>query len=167
MVRLEAVVDSWKAARADTAQAVDDFPADLDFRPAPDMMSFREIARHILDAGEALAGTLLDGLENYAEPGVRERFPKYFPPLAADAGPAALAAGLRGVLDRRAGELLARPPEFWSHIITRLDGQKVTRLEMLQFAKEHELTHRAQMFVYLRLNGVVPPTTRRRQAAKK
>jgi uncharacterized damage-inducible protein DinB len=43
----------------------------------------------------------------------------------------------------------------------------VTRLEMLQFVKEHELTHRSQMFLYLRLKGVTPPTTRRRQAAAK
>ena len=33
--------------------------------------------------------------------------------------------------------------------------------------KEHELTHRQQLFMYLRLNGVVPPTTRRRQAKAK
>ncbi len=33
---------------------------------------------------------------------------------------------------------------------------------MLQFIKEHELTHRSQMFVYMRLKGIVPATTRRR-----
>jgi hypothetical protein len=40
---------------------------------------------------------------------------------------------------------------------------------MLQMIKEHELTHRATMFLYLRLKGIVPATTRRRlakQAAK-
>ena len=37
-------------------------------------------------------------------------------------------------------------------------------LEMLQFLKEHELTHRAQLFLYLRLKGIVPATTRRRLA---
>jgi uncharacterized damage-inducible protein DinB len=35
---------------------------------------------------------------------------------------------------------------------------------MLQFVKEHELTHRAQLFMYLRLKGIVPATTRRRMA---
>jgi uncharacterized damage-inducible protein DinB len=33
-----------------------------------------------------------------------------------------------------------------------------------QFVKEHELTHRSQLFLYMRLKGLVPPTTRRRQA---
>ncbi|MGH9719832.1 MAG: DinB family protein [Bryobacteraceae bacterium] len=38
----------------------------------------------------------------------------------------------------------------------------MTRLEMLQFVKEHELTHRQQLFMYLRLKGIIPVTTRRR-----
>jgi uncharacterized damage-inducible protein DinB len=51
-------------------------------------------------------------------------------------------------------------------MVTRFDGQRVTRLEMIQTIKEHELTHRAQLFLYLRLKGIVPATTRRRLAAK-
>jgi uncharacterized damage-inducible protein DinB len=61
-------------------------------------------------------------------------------------------------------ELAAQPAEFFAHIITRFDGQKVTRLEMVQTIKEHELTHRAQLFFCLRLKGIVPATTRRRLA---
>jgi uncharacterized damage-inducible protein DinB len=51
-------------------------------------------------------------------------------------------------------------------MMIRFDGQPVTRLEMLQFVKEHELTHRSQLFLYLRLRNVVPPTTRRKMAQK-
>jgi uncharacterized damage-inducible protein DinB len=35
---------------------------------------------------------------------------------------------------------------------------------MLQMLKEHELTHRAQLFLYIRMKGMVPATTRRRMA---
>ena len=70
-------------------------------------------------------------------------------------------------METRAAELSAKSDEFFSAVITRFDGQRVTRLEMLQFVKEHELTHRSQMFLYLRLKGIVPATTRRRQAAQK
>ncbi len=77
-----------------------------------------------------------------------------------------LASELRSRLDERLPALAARTPEFYAGIVTRFDGQQVTRLEMLQTAKEHELTHRAQLFLYLRLKGIVPVTTRRRQAAK-
>lgn len=163
MIRIETVLDSWRTVREDTALAVEDFPAgELDFRPIPELMTFRELARHILDAGHALTGLLLDGVEDLSAPGFRESLSKYFSSLPGSAEATALAAELRRALDQRLAELAARPPEFFSHIITRFDGQKVTRLEMVQFIKEHELTHRSQMFTYLRLKGIVPATTRRR-----
>jgi uncharacterized damage-inducible protein DinB len=81
-------------------------------------------------------------------------------------GAALLASELRARLDERLPALAAQSPEFYAGIITRFDGQQVTRLEMIQTIKEHELTHRSQMFLYLRLKGIVPVTTRRRQAAK-
>jgi uncharacterized damage-inducible protein DinB len=65
---------------------------------------------------------------------------------------------------QRTAQLAAQSPEFFAGMITRFDGQRVTRLEMVQFIKEHELTHRAQLFMYLRLKGIVPATTRRRMA---
>lgn len=167
MVRTETVLDSWKSVRQDTIQAVEDFPApEMDFKPAADLMSFREIARHILDAGYALTGLMLDGVENMKTPEFREMLKKYIPEGQEQIDPATLVSRLRTSLDTRAAELAAKPPEFFSHIITRFDGQQVTRLEMLQFVKEHELTHRAQLFMYLRLKGIVPSTTRRRMAAQ-
>ena len=82
-----------------------------------------------------------------------------------DAG--ALAQELRHDMQHLFSALSSKPAEFYAGEITRMDGQRVTRLEMLQLIKEHELTHRQQLFMYLRLNGVVPPTTRRRVAKAK
>ncbi len=167
MVRVETVLDSWRTVREDTAQAVEDLPpGELDFKPVPELASFREIARHILDAGHALTGMLLDGVEDFATPEFRETLKKYVPPLPEKADAAALAAALRSSIDARHAELCRQPAEFYAKIITRFDSQPVTRLEMIQFVKEHELTHRAQLFLYLRLKGIVPVTTRRRQAKK-
>ncbi len=98
MVRLESVLNSWKAVREDSAQAVQDFSAhDLAYKPNADLMSFGEIARHILEAGHILTGFLLDGVDNMAAPEARG-------------------------------------------------------------------AHRSQLFLYLRLKGIVPPATRRRMA---
>lgn len=167
MVRVETVLGSWKTARSDTAQAVEDFPAnELDFKPTPDVASFREIVHHILDASHALTGLLLDGVENLAVPEFRQMLMKYVPVAPKDADRARLAAELRSALDLRCTQLARQPPEFFSKIVTRFDGQQVTCLEMLQFVKEHELCHRAQLFLYLRLKGIVPVTTRRRQLKK-
>ncbi|MGA2136940.1 MAG: DinB family protein [Bryobacteraceae bacterium] len=164
MVRLEAVLDSWKAVRADTAAAVEEFPSDqFGYKPAPDLMTFGEIARHILAAGHGLTGLLLAGEEHLGGPQFREKMAR-FALLPEGAGAADLARELRASMAQRVTELAAQTPEFYAGIITRVDGARVTRLELLQFAKEHELTHRAQLFLYLRMKGLVPATTRRRLA---
>ena len=163
MVRLDALLDSWKTVRQDTAQTVEDMPeAEMDFKPVPDVMTFREIARHILASSYALTGMLLDGVQKLD----RQELMKRFPPVPADAGAAVLASELRARFDERLPALAAQTPEFYAGVVTRFDGQQVTRMEMIQTIKEHELTHRAQLFLYLRLKGIVPVTTRRRQAAK-
>jgi uncharacterized damage-inducible protein DinB len=165
MIRLEPLLESLKTIRQHTAQAVEDMPAgELDFQPSPDVMTFRQIARHILDASQGLCGMLLAGEENFATPEFRERLKEFISPLAQDAPAGELAAELRRSADGYAAALGARSPEFFAQIITRFDGQRVTRMELVQMVKEHEMTHRAQLFLYLRLKGIVPSTTRQRQA---
>jgi uncharacterized damage-inducible protein DinB len=168
MVRTETVLDSWKTVRQDTAQAVEDFPAaELDFKATPDLMTFGELARHVLDAGHALSGMLIDGVDNLATPQFREMVAQYRPQLPERLDAATLASELRKSVESQTAILSAKGEDFFSGMITRFDGQRVTRLEMLQFIKEHELTHRSQMFMYLRFKGIVPATTRRRQAKQK
>jgi uncharacterized damage-inducible protein DinB len=151
----------------DAATAVEDFPqTDLDFRPAPETMTFREAARHILDAGDGLTGLLLAGEDNFATPEFRTRLMAHVRPLPQDAGGADLAAAMRESVEQRTAAFGEQPAEYFAGIITRFDGQKVTRLEMLQTIKEHELTHRAHLFLCLRMKGIVPATTRRRLAAQ-
>ena len=168
MVRTETVLDSWKSVRQDTAQAVEDFPStELDFKATPDMMTFGQLARHVLEAGHALTGMLLDGVDNLETPQFREMIAKYGLQLPENLDAATLAAELRKSVETQTAALSGKGEDFFSGIITRFDGQRVTRLEMLQFIKEHELTHRSQMFMYLRLKGIVPATTRRRLAKQK
>lgn len=165
MVRVNAVLDSWKAVREDTAQAVEDFSAhSLDYKPVAELMSFGEIGRHILEAGYALTGMLLEGADNLATPQFREMLHKHAAKLPATEGAGALARELRSAMQSRLAELSAKPADFFAGEITRMDGQRATRLELIQMMKEHELTHRAQLFLYLRMKGMVPPTTRRRMA---
>jgi uncharacterized damage-inducible protein DinB len=165
MIRTEHVLDSWRSIREDTVAAVEEFPADqFDFRATPEMQTFGEIARHIWQSSEGMTGMLLAGENDFTVPDFRQRLARHIGELAPDAGPAALAAALRDSLDRRLLELAAKPADFLAREITRFDGTKLTRLEMVQFIKEHELTHRAQLFLCLRLKGIVPSTTRRRMA---
>jgi uncharacterized damage-inducible protein DinB len=165
MIRVEQVLDSWRTIRQDTALAVEEFPAgELEYPPTPELATFREIARHILDASDGLTGLLLAGDEDFTSGNFRERMKAHMRALPADAGAPELANALRESGAQRTAELAAETPEFFAKIVTRFDGQRVTRLEMVQTIKEHELTHRSQLFMYLRLKGIVPATTRRRLA---
>lgn len=164
MVRVQHVLDNWRAVRSDTAAAVEEFPAaEFDFRFAPEVQSFREIARHILDASDGLIGGLAAGETDFSNPETRSRLRVYRRDLPADAGPD-LAPALRDSMEEIIRKLAAQPSGFFSEMIKRVDGQEVTRLEMVQFVKEHELAHRQQLFLCLRLKGLTPPTTRRRLA---
>ena len=167
MVRLEAVLDSWKSIRHDTAQAWLDMPSeDLAFRPTAELMPYRDLAVHILNASHAMTMMLLAGETDFSAPEFRGRMRTHFLDVSG-ADPADLAGQLETLLEADAAQVRAHAgPAFWAELMTRFDGTRVTRLEMFQYAKEHELTHRSQMFMYLRLKGVVPPTTRRRMAAQ-
>jgi uncharacterized damage-inducible protein DinB len=167
MVRIEHVLDSWKAIRQDTIAAVEDFPAgEFDFRATPELMAFGDTAGHILLAGEVLTGLLLEGFENFSGPKFREKRKTHARPLPPSASQEWLALELRNSIAEITAKLAAQTPEFYAGMVTRVDGARVTRLEMVQFVKEHELTHRAQLFFCLRLKGIVPATTRRRMAAQ-
>lgn len=161
MIRLETVFDSWKSIRDDTATTVEDLPVSaFDARPLPDMMTFRELAQHILTASHAITGLLLDGMEDFTTAEFRRKIGSFAPPIPADTE---LGKALRNVFDERNKQLKAQSPEFFAHQVTAFDGRRLTRLEFIQLLKEHELTHRTQMFIVARQQGVVPVTTRRRQ----
>jgi uncharacterized damage-inducible protein DinB len=170
MVRVEQVLESWKLARQFAIEAVLEFPpGEFDFRPCAEMMTFGETARHILEAGDGLAGMLAAGEEDFTGPDFRAKLAATMRTVPAGAGASELATAMQASVEERTAALVGRSPEFWAHIVTRFDGVAVTRLEMLQTVKEHELTHRQQLFFCLRLKGIVPSTTRRRlarQAAK-
>lgn len=168
MVRTQFVLDSWKTIRKDVAAAVREFPADaFDEKLVEGVDSFGAIARHILNAGHAFPGILMAGEVNLQAPDFRDKMKQFMRELPAEATPEQIATELEASVETRCAELAKQPEEFFATDITRFDGMRLTRLEMLQFIKEHELTHRSQLFMLLRLKGLVPPTTRRRVAAAK
>ncbi len=163
MVRKDYFLEQWPAAREDAALAVEAMPAEkLDFRPQDDMMTFREAARHMVQVGRAITGLMIDRESDLADGQFRTKLEKYAQPVPDDQ--AGLAAALRSSVREHCEVLGQQPDAFFGEMVTKWDGTRLTRGEMMQFVREHELTHRMQLFMYLRLNGIVPPTTRRKMA---
>ena len=168
MVRVQFVLDSWKTVRKDVVGAVREFPGEaFEEKLVEGVDSFGTIARHILHAGHAFPGILMSGIDNLQTPDFREKMKVHVHPLQENATPEELARALEQSIESRSAELARLPDDFFTQEITRFDGQRLTRLEMLQFVKEHELTHRSQLFMLMRLKSIVPPTTKRRLAAAK
>lgn len=168
MARFQFVLDTWKTIRKDVVGAVREFPAEaFDETPINGVDSFGAIARHILNAGHAFPGILMTGVESLQTPDFREKMKPHMYGSLEGATREQLAEALEQSIESRTAELAQQGEEFFTQEITRFDGVRLTRLEMLQFVKEHELTHRSQMFMLMRLKGIVPPTTKRRLAAAK
>ena len=117
MVRVQQVLDSWSGIRQDTAAAVEDFPVgEMNFRPTPELATFGEIARHVLDASDGLIGMLLDGEEDFTGPEFRAKLKPHMRGLPADAPAAELAQALRESIAERTAQLGAESPEFYAHV---------------------------------------------------
>ena len=72
MVRVEAFLNTWRQIRQDSAQALLDMPAEaLRFQPTPDLMRYRDLAVHILNASHAVTHLLMRGDGDMAAPDLR------------------------------------------------------------------------------------------------
>src|SRR5262245_60084025 len=123
MVRLEALLDSWKSIRRDTAQAWLDMPAEgAAFQPTPELMPYRDLAVHILNASHAMTMMLLAGESDFSAPGFRDRMRSHFLD-ASNLDSSGLASQLESVLEDDASRVRARGDEtFFAEIMTRFDG---------------------------------------------
>lgn len=143
-------------------EALDQFPeAQLDYKPRPEMLTARQVVIHIAEAERAWIHAVIDG-------GVEEEW----------VSPAADAAdGWRTVIeatDRAAlHDMLERwhePTQRWlerrvgdlARVVHRRlpDGSErsYTVHWILDHVQEHEIHHRAQLNLYLRLLGMEPPS---------
>ncbi len=161
------MADSWRTVRKNTVQVAEDIPEEkYTFRAAPDTMSVGEILAHLATTPHwAIQCHFVEKMSSVA----MEDFGKWMGEVGAasktltskaaivDAlktNGEAVATGLEAMTDAQLGEKVGLPM-----------GDK-TRFEMLLGLKEHEMHHRAQLFLIERMIGIVPHLTRARQAAQ-
>ncbi len=161
------MAESWRTVRKNTIQVADDIPEEkYMFRAAPDTMSVGEILAHLattphwatqchfVDKKTAVAMEDFGKWMGEVGQASKALTTKAAIVAALKADGDAFAAGLEAMTEAQLGEKVALPM-----------GEK-TRFEMLLGVKEHEMHHRAQLFLIERMVGIVPHLTRARQAAR-
>lgn len=162
------LAESFRTVRKNTIQVAEDIPEDkYTFKAAPDTMSVAEMLVH-LATGTHWA-VQLHVVEKKGTVAM-EDFGRYRSESAA-AGAAlttknaivdalrtngdGFAAHLEAMSEATLGEQVAFAPP--------IPGPGKSRFEMLLGVKEHEMHHRAQLYLIERMLGIVPHLTRARQ----
>lgn len=158
------LAEGFRTVRKNTVQVAEDIPEDkYSFRAAPDTMSVGEILAHLATSPSwAEACHFVEKKSTVA----MEDFGRWMGAAGAKSktltGKAQIVEMLKtngehfakcmeGMTDAQLGESVTLPM-----------GSK-SRFEMLLGVKEHEMHHRAQLFLIERMVGIVPHLTRARQ----
>jgi hypothetical protein len=131
--------------------AATDMPADkLDFKPTPQQMSFGEILAHEAQSNAMLCGALAGGQQSPSE--------------SAEHGMASkdeLVARLQKSFDDCGTAIAQLKESALGDSVPFFGGRKVTKARAAIAVAQDWADHYAQAAMYLRLNGILPPTARR------
>ena len=158
------LADSFRTVRKNTIQVAEDIPEDkYSFRAAPDTMSVAEILAHLATTPhwaqqchfiEKKAAVTMEDFGRWMGEASEKSKALAAKALIVDllkSNGEAFAEAIHGMTEAQLGERVSLPM-----------GNK-TRFEMLLGVKEHEMHHRAQLFLIERMIGIVPHLTRARQ----
>lgn len=158
------MAESWRTVRKNTIQVAEEIPADqYDFKGAPDTMSVKELLAHLATAPHWAQAIHVTEKKTAV---TMEDFGGYLKDATTASAALTSKDAIIGAL-RAHGETFATQLEGMSdaYLGERVElpmGSK-TRFEMLLSVKEHEMHHRAQLFLIQRMIGIVPHLTRARQ----
>lgn len=158
------LAESFRTVRKNTVQVAKDLPEDkYAFRAAPDTMSVGEILAHLATSPywanqchfvEKRSSVAMEDFGKWmGEAGTKAKAMTAKAAIveSLEKDGEAFAKGIETMTDAQLGERVALP------------GGEKTRFEMLLGVKEHEMHHRAQLFLIERIVGIVPHLTRARQ----
>ena len=132
-------------------EAAEEMPADkYGFKPTPAQQGFGEVVAHLAGGNDMLCGAVTGQK----------------PPERAKLTPAddkeKLVAGLKDSFEFCASALAQLDDTHYADSVPFFGGRKVTRARALLIAVDDWADHYSQMAIYLRLNGLLPPTAKRR-----
>jgi len=158
------LAESWRTVRKNTIQVAEDIPEEkYSFRAAPDTMSVGEMLSHL--ACTPHWAEQCHFIQKKTDISMDD-FGKWMGEIDTRSktltSKAAIVDALKKDGDNFARQLEALTDEQLGQACTAPNASK-SRFEMLQGVKEHEMHHRAQLFLIERMIGIVPHLTRARQ----
>lgn len=158
------LAEAFRTVRKNTIQVAEDIPEDkYSYRAAPDTMSVGEMLAHLAATPHwAQQCFFVEKKTNVS----MDDFGRWMGELGAQAqgltGKAQIIAALKANGDKFASQLESLTEADLAQTITAPNASK-SMFEMMLGIKEHEMHHRAQLFLLERMVGIVPHLTRARQ----
>jgi uncharacterized damage-inducible protein DinB len=158
------LAESWRTVRRNTIQVAEDIPEEkYSYKAAPDTMSVGEMLAHLAASPHWAEQCHCVDVKHDV---TMEDFGKWMQEIGAKAKSLTTKNAIVEVLkadgERFASQVEAMTDARLSERVALPGGSK-TRFEMLLGVKEHEMHHRAQLFLIERMLGIVPHLTRARQ----
>jgi uncharacterized damage-inducible protein DinB len=138
-------------AKQDILKSTDKMPEDkYAFRPTDAVRTYGQVLAHVADGQYEFCGAAAG---NHDEKGIEHTAKTKAEIVAAlKAAFAYCDAIYTGMTDAKAMEMI---PAF--------GGTKITRISMLDFNVAHTMEHYGNLVTYMRIQGIVPPSSEQRQ----
>jgi uncharacterized damage-inducible protein DinB len=158
---LDSLIGSWKEVRSGLIDEAESIPADkFTFQATPDMRSVAGVLQHVVEAQKMLIGEVCRADTNLLRQSFAEQIKTYAPGVSEIHEKERLIDLLRSSMDEAEACLRGASDELQSDM-KRFDGKQIAKHDFLAFAIAHEMYHRGQLTVYLRLLGIEPVLTKR------
>ncbi|MFN2636074.1 MAG: DinB family protein [Gemmatimonadaceae bacterium] len=149
----DAFRDNARTAGKNLIAAAEEFPADkFSFKPTPAQMSFADIVVHLAQGNDYLCGSIAG-----AKAPTRTK-------IAATDSKDALVARLRETFAFCDQSLASLTDANLSEQLPFFGGRKMSRAAVMTLTTGDWADHYSQSAIYMRLNGMLPPTAKKKAA---
>jgi uncharacterized damage-inducible protein DinB len=155
----ETIIGLWKDAREGLIQEVEKIPEDqFSFRATPDTRSIAEILQHLIQAQKILVGEACREETNLMRQSMVAHAQEYAPGVHKVTDKNGLLELLRSSMEE-AQACIGESADKLDATMTALNGQPTSKSAFLTFCVSHEMYHRGQLTVFLRLLNIEPVLT--------
>ncbi|MDQ6651749.1 MAG: DinB family protein [Acidobacteriota bacterium] len=158
---IDRLIEGWKEVRTGFIEEASQIPDDqFSFRATPDTRSVGELLQHVVESQKLLIGESCRADTNLMRQSFADHIKEYASDVAAVQNKNGLLELMRSSMETSEACIRAGGEKL-KETMRRFDGKEMSKLDFLNFAVAHEMYHRGQLTVYLRLMGIEPALTRR------